>query len=73
MHDKLNSEMIHHLNHDGKRIILVGTAHVSKESVDLVEAIIADVKPDTVCVELCEAVPSPFARRTAGRRWISSR
>jgi pheromone shutdown protein TraB len=55
MNDKLNSEMIHHLDHDGKRIILVGTAHVSKESVDLVEAVIADVKPDTVCVELCES------------------
>jgi pheromone shutdown protein TraB len=55
MNDKLNSEMIHHLDHDGKRIILVGTAHVSSESVDLVEAVIADVKPDTVCVELCES------------------
>ena len=55
MNDKLNSEMLHYLNHDGKRIILVGTAHVSKESVDLVEAIIKDVKPDTVCVELCES------------------
>ena len=47
--------MLHHLDHEGKRIILVGTAHVSKESVDLVEAIIEDVKPDTVCVELCES------------------
>jgi pheromone shutdown-related protein TraB len=55
MDDKLNSEMLHHLEHDGKRINLVGTAHVSKESVDLVEAVIADVNPDTVCVELCES------------------
>lgn len=55
MDDKLNSEMLHHLDHDGKRITLVGTAHVSKESVDLVKAVIADVKPDTVCVELCES------------------
>ncbi len=55
MDDKLNSEMVHHLDHDGKRIILVGTAHVSTESVNLVEAVIADVKPDTVCVELCES------------------
>ena len=54
MNDKFNSEMLHHLEHDGKRVILIGTAHVSRESVDLVEAIIADVKPDTVCVELCE-------------------
>ncbi len=55
MNDKLNSQMLHHLDHDGKRIILVGTAHVSKESVELVKAVIADVKPDTVCVELCES------------------
>ena len=48
MDDKLNSEMLHHLDHDGKRIILIGTAHVSKESVDLVKAVIEDVKPDTV-------------------------
>jgi pheromone shutdown-related protein TraB len=55
MDDKLNSQMLHHLDHDGKRIILVGTAHVSKASVDLVKAVIDDVKPDTVCVELCES------------------
>ena len=55
MDDKLNSEMLHHLDHDGKRIILIGTAHVSKASVDLVKAVIEDVKPDTVCVELCES------------------
>jgi len=53
MDDKLNSEMIHRLDHDGKRITLVGTAHVSKESVVLVNAVIEDVRPDTVCVELC--------------------
>lgn len=55
MNDKLNSEMLHRLDYDGKKIILVGTAHVSKDSVDLVRAVIEDVKPDTVCVELCES------------------
>ncbi len=55
MNDKLNNEMLHHLDHDGKRITLIGTAHVSKESVELVKAVIADIKPDTVCVELCES------------------
>ncbi len=47
--------MIHHLTIDDKEIILVGTAHVSKESAELVSAIINDEKPDTVCVELCES------------------
>jgi pheromone shutdown-related protein TraB len=33
----------------------VGTAHVSKESAQLVSDIIETEKPDTVCVELCDA------------------
>jgi pheromone shutdown-related protein TraB len=37
---------------DGREIFLVGTAHVSQESVDLVQQVIANEKPDCVCVEL---------------------
>ena len=37
---------------DGREIFLVGTAHVSQESVDLVQQVIAREKPDCVCVEL---------------------
>ncbi len=37
---------------DGKEIILVGTAHISQESVETVRATIAAEAPDTVCVEL---------------------
>ena len=37
---------------DGREIFLVGTAHVSQESVDLVKQVIANEKPDCVCVEL---------------------
>ncbi len=37
----------------GKRIILVGTAHISKDSIDEVEQVIREENPDTVCVELC--------------------
>ncbi len=47
--------MIHHLNFENKEIILLGTAHVSKESAQLVKQVIEDEKPDTVCVELCES------------------
>jgi pheromone shutdown-related protein TraB len=46
---------IHRLTHDGREIILIGTAHVSSESADLVRATIDTEKPDTVCVELCES------------------
>ena len=43
------------LNVEGKDIYLVGTAHVSKESVEDVRSTIEAVKPDSVCVELCPA------------------
>ena len=36
----------------GKEIKLIGTAHVSRESIDEVKRIICDEKPDMVCVEL---------------------
>lgn len=39
----------------GKRIILIGTAHISQNSIDEVEEVIRDIKPDTVCVELCQS------------------
>ncbi len=45
--------MIHHLTTEDKSITLIGTAHVSKESVALVESVIEETQPDTVCVELC--------------------
>lgn len=47
--------MIHRLYHEDKEIILLGTAHVSKESVDLVASVIEEEKPDTVSVELCQS------------------
>ncbi len=40
---------------DGSTIVLVGTAHVSKESVEEVRRTITEVKPDIVAVELDEA------------------
>lgn len=38
-----------------KRIILVGTAHISQDSIDEVAQVIREEKPDTVCVELCQS------------------
>jgi pheromone shutdown-related protein TraB len=37
---------------DGREFIIVGTAHISKQSADLVREVIEKEKPDTVCVEL---------------------
>jgi pheromone shutdown-related protein TraB len=53
MNDEINN--IHSLFFEQKEIILVGTAHVSRESARLVGDVIETEKPDTVCVELCEA------------------
>ena len=39
---------------DGREIILIGTAHISKASKELVRETIETEKPDTVCVELDE-------------------
>jgi pheromone shutdown-related protein TraB len=36
----------------GREYVLVGTAHISRESVDVVERVIAVQRPDCVCVEL---------------------
>ncbi|MDO9566723.1 MAG: TraB/GumN family protein [Candidatus Desulfaltia sp.] len=49
----INSD-IHLLSFEDKEIILLGTAHVSKESAKLVASVIEEEKPDTVCIELCE-------------------
>lgn len=40
------------LEYQGKEIHLVGTAHISQKSVDEVQRVIQELKPDTVCVEL---------------------
>jgi len=36
-----------------RTVHLIGTAHVSKKSVEEVRRVIAEVEPDTVCIELC--------------------
>lgn len=42
------------LRRGSKTYVLVGTAHVSQESVDEVRSVINAVKPDTVAIELCD-------------------
>ena len=50
-----NTKMVHHLEYDHKQVILIGTAHVSKESAQQVISVIRDESPETVCVELCQS------------------
>lgn len=48
------SDNVTTLKKDNKTYHIIGTAHISKESVEEVKAVIDEIKPDTVCVELCE-------------------
>ncbi|MFY9202688.1 MAG: TraB/GumN family protein, partial [Limnochordia bacterium] len=45
-------ECITRLHLDGKELILIGTIHMSKRSVEQVKAVIETERPETVCVEL---------------------
>lgn len=46
-----------------KRFFLVGTAHVSQESVEDVRKTVEVVQPDTICIELCQARYQTMTRR----------
>ncbi|MCF8108949.1 MAG: TraB/GumN family protein [Desulfohalobiaceae bacterium] len=46
-------ESVTRIDLDGKTIYLVGTAHVSHQSVADVRTVLETIEPDTVCVELC--------------------
>ncbi|NNL78802.1 MAG: TraB/GumN family protein [Desulfobacterales bacterium] len=50
-----NAKTEQYLQYDDKHVILVGTAHVSKESAQQVRRVIEEQRPDTVCVELCQS------------------
>ncbi len=62
----IKSDNRHRLTIEDKEVILLGTAHVSKESADLVADVIEDERPDTVSVELCE---SRYQAMTQENRW----
>ena len=54
-HTNLEDSMdsLTHLRVGNRDIYLLGTAHVSKQSVEDVRLVSESVRPDTVCVELC--------------------
>ena len=62
-----NTEMVKRLTRDGKEYIIIGTAHVSRESAELVERVIEEEKPNAVCVELCQARYQSMTERDAWR------
>ncbi len=50
--EKLTDTQHHLICADGKEIILIGTAHVSHDSVNEVQQVIDEFLPDEICVEL---------------------
>ncbi|MDE5411776.1 TraB/GumN family protein [Alkalihalobacterium chitinilyticum] len=50
----MSEQNITRINLDGKELILIGTAHVSKQSAEQVKEVIEAERPDSVCVELDE-------------------
>lgn len=50
--EQVESGDVHRVEVGGREILLIGTAHVSRRSVDLVREVIEREKPDAVCIEL---------------------
>jgi pheromone shutdown-related protein TraB len=59
---------VHVLEVDGREIVLIGTAHISRESAEIVREVIEKERPDSVCVELDA---QRYAALSQKRRWES--
>ena len=61
------SRDVHAVELHGRTFIIIGTAHVSRQSADLVRRIIEEQSPDAVCVELDTRRFEALAKR---KRWV---
>jgi pheromone shutdown-related protein TraB len=62
----MNEENITRIQIGTKEYILIGTAHVSKNSAELVKEVIETEQPDSVCVELDQG---RYESITEGQKW----
>jgi pheromone shutdown-related protein TraB len=53
MENAPDDPLVYSMTHGDKEILLLGTAHVSRDSARLVQSVIEWERPDTVAVELC--------------------
>ena len=60
---RADSDDVARVHSGGRDYILVGTAHISRESADMVERVIAAEHPDCVCVELDQRRYEALAQR----------
>jgi len=47
-------ETVKIVENEGKTYYLLGTAHVSAKSVEEVSAVVEEINPDSICIELCQ-------------------
>jgi len=66
--EETSSSDVHRLSIGDRALILVGTAHISKESAELVRQVIEEERPDCVCVELDEKRYESLAKR---KSWVN--
>jgi len=66
--DNKYTEDVRIINKNRREFIIVGTAHISRQSADLVKEVITNEKPDTVCIELDEKRYKALAEK---KRWES--
>jgi pheromone shutdown-related protein TraB len=64
--DMMAEENVTRIQLDGREIILIGTAHVSKQSAQQVKEVIESERPDTVCIELDE---QRYQSMMEGSKW----
>ncbi len=67
--DTINNSNIERLTFRDKEIIILGTAHVSRESARQVDFLIEKENPETVCVELC---PARYESIRQKERWLDT-
>jgi pheromone shutdown-related protein TraB len=61
-------ERVTHLKVNHKDVYIIGTAHISKESVEDVRTTIQVVKPETVCIELCQGRYDALTQKDAWQK-----
>ena len=58
-----HSDNVHRLQLKDKEVLLIGTAHISRESTNEVMQVIEQEQPKTVCVELCKSRYEALSRK----------
>ena len=64
--EAVSANDVHRIEAGGRHFVVVGTAHISRDSVDLVRKVIETERPDCVCLELDA---QRYEALSQGQRW----